>query len=217
MKRLVVLVAVLATVTVSAPAASAATDGVCGWSGSVSPLIAKADAKIARIDLASRARAYFGDGATVGEKNRQEVDLAARTVGATGPTDARGLTRNSVVYNMVVTSSDGVEHLASAQMRFEGLCFRAMVFVPQAWVGSTGAREPKIDVRKALRLAQDYRLGHSDRFPLDNPLHSVTLMQATTAPPDFGKLRWFVNYQVAPGVVQVLSVFMDGSVKVALG
>ena len=40
----------------------------------------------------------------------------------------------------------------------------------------------------------------------------MNLMQATTAPPDFGKLRWYVNYEPAPGSLQILAVYMNGKV-----
>ena len=62
-------------------------------------------------------------------------------------------------------------------------------------------------------MAQEYRQKHSGDYPLDEPLVMMNLMQATTAPPDFGKLRWYVNYDNGAGDVAILTVYMDGTVK----
>ena len=69
------------------------------------------------------------------------------------------------------------------------------------------------DMGEALKLAQEYRQKHSGDYPLDEPLASMNLMQATTAPPDFGKLRWYVNYDNGMGGLSILAVYMNGTVK----
>jgi hypothetical protein len=40
----------------------------------------------------------------------------------------------------------------------------------------------------------------------------MNLMQATTAPPDFGRLRWYVNYDNGMGGLSILAVYMNGTV-----
>ena len=70
-----------------------------------------------------------------------------------------------------------------------------------------------MSANKALKLAQEYRQKHSGDYPLDEPLVMMNLMQATTAPPDFGKLRWYVNYDNGMGGLSILAVYMNGSVK----
>jgi hypothetical protein len=86
--------------------------------------------------------------------------------------------------------------------------------VESAWVGSTGTDKPlKVGANKALKLAQEYRKKHSADYPLDEPLVMMNLMQATTAPPDFGKLRWYVNYDNGMGGLSIIAVYMDGTVK----
>ena len=98
-------------------------------------------------------------------------------------------------------------------MRFDGLCFRTTVVVNDVWVGSTGTDRPlKVNANKALKLAQDYRKAHSADFPLDQPLVMMNLMQSTTAPPDFGKLRWYVNYSNGMGGLSIIAVYMNGDV-----
>ena len=40
----------------------------------------------------------------------------------------------------------------------------------------------------------------------------MNLLQATTAPPDFGKLRWYVNYASGSGGLSILAVYMNKKV-----
>ncbi len=100
----------------------------------------------------------------------------------------------------------GTEFTASAQVRFDGLCYRTTVVVDSPWVGSIGTDKP-------LKLAQEYRKKDVADFPLDEPLVMMNLMQATTAPPDFGKLRWYVNYDNGAGGLSILAVYMNGNVR----
>ena len=193
-----------------------ARKGTCGWTGQVRPLIAAADRKVTSIDFGKQVADAFGKGAKVSRITRLELDLSAPVVGSVKPTDAAGLTSNAVVYRLTVTVPGAEDEIAGAALQYNGLCYRTYEFFPRSWVGTIGFEEPAIDADKALRLAQAFRRAHSDAFPLDNPLSGMQLMRATTRPPDFGKQRWFVDYEVAPGVVQVLAVYMNGKVKVAV-
>ena len=215
MRIVLISALVVALAGISAPSASAAADS-CGWSGSVDPLIAKADRRVTRMDFTPDVVSAYGKGAQVSAISRLEVDLAAPTVGEVRPTDAAGLTSNAVMYRLTVTTTGGADEIAPVALRFTGLCYRSASFQPRSWVGTVGFEEPAIDAPRALRLAEKFRRAHADRFPRENPLAGMQLMQATTRPPDFGKLRWFVDYEVAPGVKQTLAVYMNGTVKVAV-
>lgn len=184
----------------------------CGWSGNVIPLMEKADSKVRSQKVTARIQAKFGADATVKTYTRMEVDLQTAPGATTKPTNAATLTRNYVSYNIQVVDG-GSEFTASAQVRFDGLCYRTTVVVDSPWVGSTGTDKPlKVNANKALKLAQEYRQKHSADYPLDEPLVSMNLMQATTAPPDFGKLRWYVNYDNGMGGLSILAVYMNGTV-----
>lgn len=201
---------------ITAPAASAAPapgkDKLCGWTGNVVPLMERADRLVRNPRVLTRVQALYGANATITAYTRMEVDMLASNPAATKPMDARTLTDNRVSYNLAV-SFGGSEAVASAQVRFDGLCYRTTVVVNEAWVGSTGTDKPlKVNANKALTLAQDYRKAHSADFPLDEPLVMMNLMQATTAPPDFGKLRWYVNYSNGMGGLSILAVYMNGRV-----
>lgn len=215
MKFLRVATAVaLAAGVVAVPAASAQarTDRLCGWSGNVVPLMEKADRQVRAKRISDRVQALFGPTAVVTAYTRMEVDLETNDPTTTKPTDARTLTVNKVAYNLQV-SHDGTQSQISAQVRFDGLCFRTTVVVNDVWVGSTGTDKPlKINANKALRLAQSYREAHATQFPLDQPLVMMNLMQSTTAPPDFGKLRWYVNYSNGMGGLSIIAVYMNGDV-----
>ena len=193
-----------------------ARKATCGWTGAVRPLITAADRKVTKLDFGKQVADAFGKGATVSRITRLELDLSAPVVGSVKPTDAAGLTSNAVVYRLTVTVPGAEDEIAGVALHYTGLCFQRSEFFPRSWVGTIGFEEPAIDADKALRLAQAFRRAHSDAFPLDNPLSGMQLMRATTRPPDFGKQRWFVDYEVAPGVVQVLAVYMNGKVKVAV-
>jgi hypothetical protein len=189
------------------------SDPLCGWTGNVTPLIAKADHEMARADVAARAQQYYGKRVQVGEITRVEVDLLARDPAATRPLDPATLTENRVAYNIQLIPTPGADEVtASMQFRFRGLCSRASVFDPGPWVGSIGtAGTIKVSARKALKLAREYR--RSTGLPLNAPLVSMALMQATTAPPDFGKLRWVVTYDQGASGLSVQNVYMNGRVR----
>lgn len=194
-------------------AAQADQGAACGWTGDVIPLMEKADRRVRSERVTEQIKARMGANSTILSYKRMEVDLLARKGEETRPTKASTLTNNKVSYNIKVKSG-GSESIISAQVRFDGLCYRTTVVVQSAWVGSTGTDQSlTVSADEALALAQAYRKKHSDEFPLDAPLVMMNLMQATTAPPDFGKLRWYVNYMPAPGVLQILAVYMNGKVS----
>ena len=211
--RILAVTAALALAVGLAPVGAAqAKDKDCGWSGNAIPLMEKADRKVRSKQVTARVQEKFGADATVKTYTRMEVDLQAAPGATTKPTNAATLTRNYVSYNIQVVDG-GSEFTASAQVRFDGLCYRTTVVVDSPWVGSTGTDKPlKVNANKALKLAQEYRQKHSGDYPLDEPLVSMNLMQATTAPPDFGKLRWYVNYDNGMGGLSILAVYMNGTV-----
>ena len=214
---LAVMVAV-AAVASAAPAVSAASPlrGTCGWTGEVAPLIGAADRKVMSLDLTRPVTKAFGAGAEVTRITRLELDLRPPVVGSASPMRAKDLTANEVVYRLTVAVPGSADQIAAVVLRYDGLCYRTKTFLDRSWVGTIGFDVPSLDAQAALRLAEQFRRGHSDAFPLDNPVAGMELMRATTRPPDFGKLRWFVDYQVAPGVTQTLAVYMSGKVKVAV-
>lgn len=211
--RILAVTAALALAVGVAPAGAAqAKEKECGWSGNVIPLMEKADRKVRSKQVTARIQEKFGADAAVKTYTRMEVDLQTAPGATTKPTNAATLTRNYVSYNIQVVDG-GSEFTASAQVRFDGLCYRTTVVVDSPWVGSTGTDKPlKVNANKALKLAQEYRQKHSGDYPLDEPLASMNLMQATTAPPDFGKLRWYVNYDNGMGGLSILAVYMNGTV-----
>ena len=212
--RILAATAALALAIGLAPAGVAqAKEKDCGWSGNVVPLMERADRKARSPQVIERIQERFGADATVKSYTRMEVDLLAAPGATTKPTNAATLTNNRVSYNLQVVDG-GSEFTASAQVRFDGLCYRTTVVVESPWVGSTGTDKPlKVGANKALKLAQEYRQKHSGDYPLDEPLVMMNLMQATTAPPDFGKLRWYVNYDNGMGGLSILAVYMNGTVK----
>ena len=211
--RVLAVTAALALAVGLAPAGVAqAKEKECGWNGNVIPLMERADSKVRSKKVTARIQEKFGADATVKTYTRMEVDLQAAPGATTKPTNAATLTRNYVSYNIQVVDG-GSEFTASAQVRFDGLCYRTTVVVDSPWVGSTGTDKPlKVNANKALKLAQEYRQKHSGDYSLDEPLASMNLMQATTAPPDFGKLRWYVNYDNGMGGLSILAVYMNGTV-----
>lgn len=212
--RLLAMTAALALAVSLVPVGAAqAKEKECGWSGNVVPLMEKADRKVRSAQVTARIQEKFGADAVVKTYTRMEVDLLAAPGATTKPTQAATLTTNRVSYNLQVVDG-GTEFTASAQVRFDGLCYRTTVVVDSPWVGSTGTDKPlKVNANKALKLAQEYRQKHSDEYPLDEPLVMMNLMQATTAPPDFGKLRWYVNYDNGMGGLSIIAVYMNGTVK----
>ena len=212
--RILAVAAALALAVGLAPAGAAqAKEKDCGWSGNVIPLMERADRKVRSERVLERIQALYGSDASIKSYTRMEVDLLAAPGSTTKPTDAATLTSNRVSYNLQVNDG-GTEFTASAQVRFDGLCYRTTVVVDSPWVGSTGTDKPlKVNANKALKLAQEYRKKNVADFPLDEPLVMMNLMQATTAPPDFGKLRWYVNYDNGAGGLSILAVYMNGNVR----
>lgn len=206
--------ALAAGIIVSPVSAAQADQGAaCGWTGDVIPLMQKADRRVRSEQVTERIKARMGDNVKIKSYKRMEVDLLAQKGEETKPTKALTLRNNRVAYNIMVKSG-GKESVISAQVRFYGLCYKTTVVVQDAWVGSTGTDQAlTVNANEALELAQAYRKKHSADFPLDAPLVMMNLMQATTAPPDFGKLRWYVNYSPAPGELQILAVYMNGKVS----
>ena len=205
--------ALAAGIIVSPVTAAQADQGAaCGWSGDVIPLMQKADRRVRSEHVTERIKARMGENVKIKSYTRMEVDQIVQKGEETKPTKALTLRNNRVAYNIMVKSG-GKESVISAQVRFYGLCYRTTVVVQEPWVGSTGTDKPlTVNANEALELAQAYRKKHSADFPLDAPLVMMNLMQATTAPPDFGKLRWYVNYEPAPGSLQILAVYMNGKV-----
>ena len=205
----------LAAGIIVAPVTAAQADqgAACGWTGDVIPLMQKADRRVRSERVTEQIKARMGENAKIVSYTRMEVDLLAQKGDKTSPTTALTLRNNRVAYNIMVKSG-GKESVISAQVRFYGLCYRTTVVVQSAWVGSTGTDKPlTVNANEALKLAEAYRKKHSADFPLDAPLVMMNLMQATTAPPDFGKLRWYVNYDNGMGGLSILAVYMDGSVS----
>jgi hypothetical protein len=197
----------------AAPATAQAADDLCGWSGNVRPLMAKAERDFRKLDLPNLAEEYYGKGLKVRYSEMMEVDLYGDPAD-TDPVKARTLTDNRVAFNVGLTNRKGKDVGFSLLLTYDGLCADAVITSNDAWTGSTGVgKKLRIGANKALALAQDYRADNPARFPLDRPLVGMNLMQATTAASDFGKLRWYVNYDDGQGGVQVLSVYMDGTVK----
>lgn len=210
---LALIAAVSLTITVPPLSAAQAKDKDCGWNGNALRLMERADHQVRSPGVTERIKATFGAGVAVKTYTRMEVDLQAAPGATTRPTHAATLTRNYVTYNLQIVQG-GAERTASAQVRFDGLCYRTTVVVDAPWVGSTGTDKPlRVNANRALRLAQEYRRMNPDEYPPSEPLHSMNLMQATSAPPDFGKLRWYVNYDNGMGGLRILAVYMDGKVK----
>jgi hypothetical protein len=215
--RFLALTAAFALAVSLVPAGAAqATPKDCGWSGNIKPLMEKADRQARTPRVAADVRSLFGPDARIRSTTRMEVDLRASSARKPNPTRAVTLTDNRVVYNLQV-AFDGRETTTAVFVEFRGLCHRKTTVVDGAFEESIGANKPlKINANRALKLAQDYRKANSDAFPLDQPLHSMNLLQAATAPPDFGRLRWYVNYDTGRGL-NILAVYMDGTVRPARG
>ena len=211
-KSALALVALTAGVLV-APVSAQAADDLCGWSGNVRPLMAKAQKDFRKLDIPKLAEQYYGKGMKVTETKMMEVDLAGDPA-ETDPLKAVTLTTNQVAFNIGLVSRSGEPGGISVLLKYDGMCSDALVTSPEAWTGSTGVdKKLRVGANRALKLAEQYREEHSDKFPTDLPLVAMNLMQATTAATDFGKLRWYVNYDNGQGDVQILTVYMDGTVK----
>lgn len=203
----------LAAGLIVAPAIGAqAKEKDCGWTGDVVPLMQKADRKVRSERVTKRIMALVGKGAKIMSYQRMEVDLVAGPGQTTVPTVAATLSASFTTYNVAIKSGGTVKTI-SAQVRMDNMCYRTTLVDPRGWTGSDGTDKPlKVNADKALKLAQKYRVAHEADYPLSQPLHSMNLMQATTDPGDFGKLRWYVNYDTGQGGLNILAVYMDGKV-----
>jgi hypothetical protein len=211
-KSAIAVMAVSASLLV-APATAQAADDLCGWSGHVRPLIAKADRDFRKLDIPKLAEQYYGKGTTLVGSKMMEVDLEGDPT-ETDPLDAKTLTSNQVAFNVNLENRAGAQVGISVLLTYRGMCSDEVITSAQGWSGSTGVdKKLRIGANRALALAQEYREQHSDRFPTDVPLVAMNLMQATTAGSDFGKLRWYVNYDDGQGNLGILTVYMDGTVK----
>ena len=196
----------------AAPASVQAADDLCGWSGHVRPLMAKAERDFRRLDIPKLAERYYGKGMKVVDSSMMEVDLAGDPED-TDPVQAGTLTANQVAFNVQLVSRKGEPGGISILLTYDGMCSDEVITSAEAWTGSTGVgKKLRVGANRALVLAQEYREANPDGFPTDRPLVAMNLMQATTAGSDFGKLRWYVNYDDGQGDVQILAVYMDGTV-----
>ena len=208
-----VLALALSAGVLVAPASAQAADDLCGWSGNVRPLMAKADRDFRKLNIPKLAEQYVGKGAKMQDYKMMEVDLVGDPAD-TDPLKAVTLTANQVAFNINLVTSRGEDRGMSLLIQYEGMCQADVITSDQAWSGSTGVdKKLRIGANRALKLAEEYREAHQDDFPLDRALVMMNLMQPTTARDDFGKLRWYVNYDLGGGNVQVLQVYMDGTVK----
>ena len=195
------------------PTTAQAADDLCGWNGQVRPLIAKADRDFRKLNIPKLAEQYYGKGMKVTDYKMMEVDLEGLP-GETTPLDAKTLTENQAAFNISLVSPRGTQRGMSVLITYNGLCKTGVITSIEAWSGSTGVdKRLRIGSFQALRLAEQYRQDHADDFPPDLPLVGMNLMQATTAASDFGRLRWYVNYFDGNDGVQILTVYMDGTVK----
>ena len=209
-----ILAVSLAVGLLAAPAAAvqAADDDLCGWSGNVRPLMAKAQKDFRKLDIPKLAEQYFGKGAKLKDSKMMEVDLEGDPAD-TDPLKAVTLTANQVAFNVDLITARGDTRGMSLLIKYDGMCQIDVVTSNEGWGGSTGVdKKLRIGANRALKLAEEYRQDNPDRFPTDVPLVAMNLMQATTSSSDFGKLRWYVNYDDDQGGLQILTVYMDGTV-----
>lgn len=198
-----------------APIPAQAADDLCGWSGHVRPLMAKAQKDFRTLDLPKLAEQYYGKGTKVVGTQMMEVDLLGDPAD-TDPVKAITLTANQVAFNISLKQRSGEPGGMSLLLTYDGLCQDQVITNSEAWTGSSGVdKKLRIGANRALALAQEYREANSDRYPLDNPLLGLNLVQSTTSGSDFGKLRWLVNYDDGQGGTQILTVYMDGKVTAA--
>ena len=208
-----VAVMALSAGLLAAPVSAQAADDLCGWSGNVKPLMAKAQKDFRKLDIPKLAEEYFGKGAKMQDYKMMEVDLEGDPAD-TDPLKAVTLTANQVAFNINLVTGRGADRGMSLLIQYNGMCQTDVITSNVGWTGSTGVdKKLRIGANRALKLAEDYREENSDRFPTDVPLVAMNLMQATTSASDFGKLRWYVNYDDGQGGLQILTVYMDGTVK----
>lgn len=191
----------------------AAGEGTCGWDGTAASILQAGDAEVATLDLAAMASDAAGQEATIIDgPQARELDLFADPgPTATSALDPMGLSRGILTYALTVGLAGSPPAGASLQLTYSGLCLADANFMLSPWSGSTGVAAPSLELAAALQAADDFRAQNPDLYPDQLPLQSVNLMQATTAPPDFGLLRYYVNYgDPSSGDLQIVSVYMDG-------
>lgn len=198
------------------PGRQAADGSTCDWDGTSAAILQAGDATIATLDLAAMASEAAGLDVTIlkAPKARELDQFADPGPTAASATDPMGVPRARLAYSIQVGLPNGNEHTWSLQLAYTGLCFNDATIHMSPWVGSTGVTTPELELEAALAAAEDFRAANPDAYPANFQLASVNLMQSTTAPPDFGLLRYYVNYAdpANPNVQNVVSVYMDGRV-----
>jgi len=191
------------------------TSDTCGWDGTASSIWAQADAKITELDLNAMATEVAGQAATVSNTKARQLNLQPLPgPTAADPTDALALPAATVVYSLAVvlpdTGPDGFTW--NLQLAYTGLCFNDAVIHPSPWIGSAGAQAPELELAAALEAANAFRAANPEQYPDNFGLAGVALQESTTAPPDFGLLRWYVNYSNPnnPAELRIVAVYMDG-------
>jgi hypothetical protein len=197
------------------PGRAPITSDTCGWDGTAGSIFAQADAKVTELDLNAMATEVAGREATVSTTKARQLNLHPLPgPTAADPTDALGLPSATVVYSLaVVVPEIGPDALTwNLQLAYTGLCFNDAVIHPSPWFGSAGAQAPELELAAALAAADTFRAANPDQYPANFGLAGVALQESTTAPPDFGLLRWYVNYSNPdnPNELRIVAVYMDG-------
>lgn len=163
--------------------------------------------------MQQRVEQAWGEGTVIKEISPVQVSLRLARGEVGRPNDPTTLTRNLVAYDVRATSPTGTSEDGSLVLRFDGQCFRASTFNPLfPWEGSTGVDTPRVTAKQALRLAREFRTSNPESMPPSAPVIALFLLRQTSAPPDFGRLRWQAYYELSSGTVQLLSIYMDGTV-----
>ncbi len=195
------------------PGRQAADGSTCDWDGTSGSILQAGDATLATLDLAAMASEAAGEDVTILEApTARELDqFADPGPGAEAVEDPMSVPRANLIYSLAVGLPDGTERTWSAQLSFSGLCFNDATIHMSPWVGSVGVKAPELELAAALKAANDFRAANPDMYDASYLLGSVNLMQSTTAPPDFGLLRYYVNYlDPSTGAQQIVAVYMDG-------
>ena len=203
------------------PGRQAADGSTCDWDGTSGSILQAGDATVATLDLAAMASEAAGFDVTIlkAPKARELDQFADPGPTAASATDPMGVPRARLVYSLQVGLPNGNENTWSLQLAYTGLCFNDATIHLTPWLGSTGVTAPELELGAALAAAEEFRAANPDAYPAGFQLSSVNLMQSTTAPPDFGLLRYYVNYAdpANPNVQNVVSVYMDGSTVDPIG
>ena len=196
------------------PGRQAADGQTCDWTGTGGSILDASNAALSTLDLNAMASEAAGVDVTVtGDPKARELDLFAEP-GPTAPsaTDPMGLSRAEVTYSMTVQLPDGNTRVWSVQNSLSGLCFNDATVHMSPWVGSTGVTNPTLELGAALEAADKFRAANPDVYNPGYAVVSANLLQATTAPPDFGLPRWYINYAdpANPMALEIVAVYMDG-------